>query len=134
LIKEINFLQKTKEVKAIKKQKRAQDADYSDGLEAQWPRRSLTEYDDEVDEDLIASITGERANRDRSGGIHDERDTASHHIRTDRDIEIYENQRDLFWWFCKQVSDISMPNCLNHEFKKCFEDTSQLLSFKNCLR
>lgn len=100
LMKEINFAEKSKEVKAIKKQRRERHAHSYVG-ELQWPQRPFAEYDEEVDEDFVSVITGQKLDDDRRGTIVDEEKTSTH-IHTDRDVEIYETQRDLFWWYCKQ--------------------------------
>lgn len=101
LIREINFREKSREVKAIKKQRRERYAGYYLG-ESQRPQRPFADYDEEVDEDFISALTGQKSDDDRHGTIIDEQEKVSSHIHTDRDVEIYENQRDLYWWFCKQ--------------------------------
>jgi len=92
LIKEVNFAERTKEIKAMKRRKRAQ---YTG-----WDPQQTAELE-EVDEDFIAMITGEKFGEAYGGGILND-EPARHYIHSDRDIEIYENFRDLFWWFCKQ--------------------------------
>lgn len=62
----------------------------------------MADYDDEVDEDFISGITGQKLDEGQQGSVINEQETEKSHIHTDRDIEIYENQRDLFWWYCKQ--------------------------------
>lgn len=54
-----------------------------------------------LDYDLITTITGFRVTPDdyglRDAQVLDQTDTSV----TDKDIETFENFRDLFWWYCK---------------------------------
>ena len=59
---------------------------------------------DEVDENIVGMLMGKKLCYDQYGEILD--DCASDDYRTkvytEKDLEIYETQRDLFWWYCKQ--------------------------------
>lgn len=101
LIKEINFAEKTQEIKAIKKERQAQYA-HQYGWDPNGLQRPPADYDDDLDENFISIITGQKLDADHRGRVVDEQKKTNNHFHTDRDIEIYENQRDLFWWFCKQ--------------------------------
>jgi hypothetical protein len=70
------------------------------------PAESL-EYlpeNDDVNENLISIIMGKKLLYDQYGQVIDDVDTPfdESKVYTQRDIETYETQRDLFWWYCKQ--------------------------------
>jgi hypothetical protein len=60
-------------------------------------------YDD-VNEDIVGMIIGKKLRYDEYGQILEDVDTSGKQYRvyTQRELETYETQRDLFWWYCKQ--------------------------------
>ncbi len=63
-----------------------------------------TLHDDDVNESLVGMIMGKKLRYDQYGQVLDDVSAAGsqHKTYTQRELEIYENQRDLFWWYCKQ--------------------------------
>ena len=59
-------------------------------------------YDD-VNEDLVSMIMGKKLRYDAYGQVLEDFDAPSnqHKVYTQRELETYETQRDLFWWYCK---------------------------------
>jgi hypothetical protein len=59
-------------------------------------------YDD-VNEDLVGMIMGKKLRYDAYGQVLEDFDAPSnqHNVYTQRELETYETQRDLFWWYCK---------------------------------
>ena len=59
--------------------------------------------DDEIDEDLVSAIMGWQIRYDQHGFILDGRKSETgNKPLTPRELEEFDIQRDLFWWFCKQ--------------------------------
>ena len=58
---------------------------------------------DEVDENIVSMLMGKKLFYDRYGQIIDDNDSGDPIKEySERDLETYETQRDLFWWYCKQ--------------------------------
>jgi hypothetical protein len=59
---------------------------------------------DEVDENLVGMLMGKKVKYDQYGQVIEDFVSKPGWTReyTERDLEIYETQRDLFWWYCKQ--------------------------------
>lgn len=59
---------------------------------------------DDVNEGLVGMILGKKLRYDEYGQVFEDLHSSSnqHRVYTQRDIETYETQRDLFWWYCKQ--------------------------------
>lgn len=58
--------------------------------------QSIGEPHDGMDESLLQNIMGERHWRTPPGNISAGKTYTAH------DVEVYEIQRDLFWWYCRQ--------------------------------
>jgi hypothetical protein len=57
----------------------------------------------DVNENFVGMIMGKKLRYDQYGQILDDDGNTGHHPKqySQRELEIYENQRDLFWWYCK---------------------------------
>jgi Fungal specific transcription factor domain len=111
LLKEIDFAGMTRYLKTVRSQRRAWRGNlyhhdmalgitsepYAEGLQ-------VAGSEDEVNENLVSVIMGRKFHYDRHGQILDDINVTGDHkkVYTERDLEIYETQRDLFWWYCKQ--------------------------------
>lgn len=58
--------------------------------------------EDDIDENLVGMIMGKKVYYDRYGHIIEDSADIKEKFYSHRELEIYENQRDLFWWFAKQ--------------------------------
>lgn len=60
--------------------------------------------DDDVNESLVGILMGKKLQYDQYGEILEDINAprSDKKVYTQRDIETYEIQRDLFWWYCKQ--------------------------------
>ncbi|KAH8804982.1 hypothetical protein F5884DRAFT_859599 [Xylogone sp. PMI_703] len=64
----------------------------------------LYREDDDVDENIVGLLMGKTIRYDEYGRIIDSgltNDSVSK-VFSKRELEIYETQRDLFWWYCRQ--------------------------------
>lgn len=110
LVKEIDFAGLTSYIrnkKAQQQQEAAQRYQHAaqHGLEYEFDGLGLeTQRSDDVDENLIGVLMGRKVTYDQYGQIIDESRSQNTWSKeyTERDLVIYETQRDLFWWFCKQ--------------------------------
>lgn len=110
LVKEIDFAGMTRYIKNKKAQQRGKDhlrnelAQAQAGVYALNDRTRFQLNVDELDENLVSMLMGKAPLYDHHGQIID--DTISGHPwsreYSERDLETYETQRDLFWWYCKQ--------------------------------
>lgn len=107
LVGEIDFAGMTRYIKAIKLQQR--QAEYQRmqemaGNDIYDEKRIYQQSNDEVDENIVGMLMGKRLHYDQNGQVLDD-DVPwvdGNRTYTQRELEIYENQRDLFWWYCKQ--------------------------------
>lgn len=109
LVKEIDFDGMTRYIKRKKAQKRQEVLErqhyaFDNGLEYDFDDQSQLRTHDEIDENIVGILMGRKVSYDEYGRIIDDgRDAASWGKEyTARDLDIYETQRDLFWWYCKQ--------------------------------
>ncbi|KAG4430754.1 hypothetical protein IFR05_013755 [Cadophora sp. M221] len=109
LVKEIDFAGMTRHIKRKKAQKRQEFLErqhyaHEQGLEYDFDDQSHLQPPDDVDEDIVGSLMGRKVSYDEYGQIIDDGRNAGIWGKeyTGRDLEIYETQRDLFWWYCKQ--------------------------------
>ncbi|KAL3418253.1 C6 finger domain-containing protein [Phlyctema vagabunda] len=109
LVKEIDFAGMTRYLKTLKAQQRQaeQAARYQAGLDApdhgSFEERYSDRENDEVDENLVNMLMGKRLLYDELGRIIEDKPPEDQgRTYTDEELDIYENQRDLFWWYCKQ--------------------------------
>jgi hypothetical protein len=108
LLKEIDFVGMTRQLRKTKQQRAASDhideyfqtsvSNTEDG------NYFLQQNNEEVDEDLISQLMGQKLSYDECAEIIDDENVSStrrtHYTR--KELDLYEHQRDLFWWFAKQ--------------------------------
>ncbi|CAL3965201.1 unnamed protein product [Diplocarpon coronariae] len=111
LVKEIDFAGLSKQIKrqkAHERQHRLEQVQYAQehGLGFDCGDQSHLRPADEVDENIVGILMGRKVRYDEYGQIIDDRHPENTWGKkyTKRDTEIYETQRDLFWWYCKQDS------------------------------
>lgn len=113
LLMELDFIGMTKRVKAHKAEAEARDRYYAGFVSQLQPSylgfgngydETSTSNEDRLDENLISIFVGQKVRSDQHGRIIDGSTTAESSYRplTPKDIENYEIQRDLFWWYAKQ--------------------------------
>lgn len=113
LLNEIDFRGMTNYIKRQKKQQRNRQAqmfhhNMAMGVDLDYYEDEPEDVpylpDDDVNENLVGMIMGKKLKYDESGQILDDvyEPSGKEKVYTRRDIEIYENQRDLFWWYAKQ--------------------------------
>lgn len=109
LVREIDFAGLTRHIKRQRVQKRQQDIDkfhyaQEHGLEFDFEDQSHLQPVDEVDKNVVGTLMGRKVSYDGYGQVIDDSKSGNMWEKeyTQRDVEIYETQRDLFWWFCKQ--------------------------------
>jgi hypothetical protein len=110
LVREIDFAGMTKQIKAMKKQESREESErksrahqkgtvayYEDGT------RYKTTFEN-VDEKIVGMLMGQKLRYDQYGRIMDDDapGDGSSRVYSRQELEIYETQRDLFWWYCKQ--------------------------------
>lgn len=109
LVREIDFASTTRHMKSMKSQQRQQEHDrifqaQQQGLGGFGDDRSrhLMPSED-VDENLVGMLMGKKVRYDQYGHILDDdiSDNGGSRAYTPRELETYETQRDLFWWYCK---------------------------------
>lgn len=106
LVMEIDFAGTTKQIREQNAQAEANK--YHSGFNGYQQPYSGRRFSDDVsldlDNGLISTLMGWKSDSDQYGQILDP--TAFTEPRrsplTPKDIEIYQTQRDLFWWYCKQ--------------------------------
>jgi hypothetical protein len=61
------------------------------------------EYAKEVDENIVSILTGKTLRYDQYRHVLYDSDPGDDSLKySKKDSELYEIQRDLFWWYCKQ--------------------------------
>jgi hypothetical protein len=104
LVREIDFAGMTKYIKKKAQAERHEEADsYNEAFSPEF-EESYQPSVGEVDENLVGILMGRKIQYDQYGQIIDDGAFSSGTAKeyTKRDLEIYETQRDLFWWYCKQ--------------------------------
>jgi hypothetical protein len=110
LVREIDFAGMTRYIKSMKAQQGQGKQDKKYQAQQQRPGEF---YDDktgynaiaqDVDENIVNMLMGKKLRYDQYGRIlaEDIPDNGSRRVYTQRELDIYESQRDLFWWYCKQ--------------------------------
>jgi hypothetical protein len=57
----------------------------------------------EINEDLVSTIMGWQVRYNEYGFVEDgDRSWTAHKPLTSKEMEEFDIQRDLFWWYCKQ--------------------------------
>jgi hypothetical protein len=110
LVREIDFAGMTRYIKnktARRRQEEQQRYQQTQGQGVPYGLDDRTRFQpnvDEVDENIVSMLMGKRLFYDRYGQIIDDSvwDGPQRKEYSERDLEIYETQRDLFWWYCKQ--------------------------------
>jgi hypothetical protein len=110
LVREIDFAGMTKYIKLVKAQQRREERErkfqsQQQGIGGFYEDR--TRYQaivEDVDENIVGMLMGKKLRYDQYGRIMDEDapDDGSGRTYTQRELDTYETQRDLFWWYCKQ--------------------------------
>ena len=109
LVREIDFAGTTRHIKSMQLQQRQQKHDRMfqahqrglGGFEDDRSRYLLSSED--VDENLVGMLMGKKVQYDQYGQILDDSIPENNGSKayTLRELETYETQRDLFWWYCK---------------------------------
>ena len=109
LILEVDYAGMTKRINAYKAETSAHNKSgfYSYGQDTFNKSRlafDILRTDKELDENLISTIMGWRTRYDEYGRVIDQSEPPSHyHVPlTSKDVETFEIQCDLFWWYAKQ--------------------------------
>jgi hypothetical protein len=110
LLININFAKYAKHIKLNKlkqrEQQRAQDVESRrlSGSTFIDDRTHYQTYIDDVDENIVSMLMGKRLRYDEYGRILDDDDAndADTTTYTEKDLDNYEIQRDIYWWYAKQ--------------------------------
>jgi Fungal specific transcription factor domain len=108
LAMEIDFAGKTRKIRALRAQAKSDlaqlDLEYhSDYIRSSGiPESLFPDRDWEVDEDLISTLTGYQVQYDYQYQTNVSQVTHENLQFTDKDVELYKMQADLYWWYCKQ--------------------------------
>ena len=110
LVREIDFAGMTKYIKSVKVEQRRKEQErkyqaQQQGIGGYYEDRTRYQATvEDVDENIVGMLMGKKLRYDQFGRIMDEDapDDGPSRIYTQRELEIYETQRDLFWWYCKQ--------------------------------
>ena len=108
LIKEIDFEGMTKYLNSMKlKQRREEEAKNFPGMQqtfgsAHEDHNLYQRANEDVDENIVRMLMGKRVQYDQYGRIvDDDNELQGPKSYTRRQLQDYETQRDLFWWYCK---------------------------------
>ncbi|CAG8961002.1 hypothetical protein HYFRA_00002542 [Hymenoscyphus fraxineus] len=109
LIRFIDFAGMTKHIKRTKIRQRQneriryyQTHPHETGNNAFEERMRYQAYMEDIDENLVGILLGKNVRYDQHGQILDDiPHDASEKPYSEKDIEAYESQRDLYWWYCK---------------------------------
>ncbi|KAI4204822.1 MAG: hypothetical protein LQ350_000888 [Teloschistes chrysophthalmus] len=111
LILEIDFAGMTKRINAYKAETKATAKGYMyDYRQVQYDRGQrrmsfdILRTDKDVDETLINIMTGYKTKFDEYGRVIDPSEPTSHYLNplTPKEVENFEIQCDLYWWYAKQ--------------------------------
>jgi len=110
LLREIDFLGMTRHIKNMRIQQRwkEQEMEYEAaqlGYAGSYDHRSqYMKYTEDVDENIVAMLMGKQLRYDQEGRVIDDNPPANERQKeyTKKDLELYETQRDLWWWALKQ--------------------------------
>ena len=95
------FLQQRKRQMAHEKSMSLNNLDDNFDFEEEEPEQGTEE---DIDEDLIGLLMGKKINYGEMGEVVEDWDMFENTRKTytQKDLDVYETQRDLFWWFLKQ--------------------------------
>lgn len=109
LVKHIDFAGMTKFLQQRKRQMAYEksmsfntlDDNFYFNFEGEEPEQSAEE---DIDEDLIGLLMGKKVNYGEMGEVVEDWGMFENRRKayTQKDLDLYETQRDLFWWFLKQ--------------------------------
>lgn len=113
LVTDIDFVGLGKRAKAYKAQmamNRKMQAYHSaaNGYEHPFggasPDQDLVFEDDTVDENIVSIIMGSKTSYNQSSRVLEENEVLSAYVKplSSKEMENFETQGDLFWWYCKQ--------------------------------
>ncbi|PQE21429.1 hypothetical protein CJF30_00008298 [Rutstroemia sp. NJR-2017a BBW] len=109
LVRDIDFAGMTAHIKAMRAQLRNEErARYREeqmrrGATFFEDRRKLPAFIEEIDENIVGVLMGSRLRYDECGGIIDDvAEKVESRIYSPSDLDSYELQRDLVWWYYKQ--------------------------------
>jgi hypothetical protein len=110
LLMEIDFAGMTKCIRSRRRQSRTDDFYHRNSTANQSPHGhgGTTEQQsfaqDDINENIVSVIMGKRLRYDQYGQILDDEEGSTKPPReyTAEHLAMYEHQRDLFWWYCKQ--------------------------------
>jgi hypothetical protein len=101
LVREIDFANMTRYIERKRAQHQAQ---FRGKFSSNNDVKFSTSFDsEETDENLVGVLMGKKVRYGEYGHV-DDFASEPYWPRnyTEKDLEIYETQRDLFWWYCKQ--------------------------------
>ena len=110
LLSQIDFAKVAKFIKVNKKMQREQErvrtfeSRRQSGSAFIDDKSRFQTYVEDVDENLIGMLLGTQLRYDQYGQILEDVDDGfdDQTVYTEKDIEVYELQRDLYWWYAKQ--------------------------------
>lgn len=111
LIREIDFVGMTRHVKMLKQQRHQEEmmtryhATVEHGVDGLYDDRLRNQpAKDEVDGNLVSMLMGQRLQYDQYGQIVEMEapDVDDARIYPEAELDMYETQQDLFWWYAKQ--------------------------------
>lgn len=106
LIREIDFAGMSRYIGSMKAQQRHQENMQQFPASQQGFHQDAGRYErsaEDVDENIIGMLMGKRIRYDEYGQIIDDdiRDSGASRSYSQQELQDYETQRDLFWWYCK---------------------------------
>ena len=109
LLREIDYVGMTRYKRSMKRQQRAFDQANNIAMIDDYGQFSIPQQEDmsDIDENLISNLIGRVVRYDSPANVDEVHQynlpKASTPKRyTPKELEMYEYQRDLWWWFCKQ--------------------------------
>ena len=114
LVSDIDFIGMGKRIAAHKLHTKMNDQnrlyyEFNDNYEHPYKGRefakdTLNRNDNEIDENLVSTIMGWKVKYDQYGQVLDSNEPvpSNHKPLTPKEMENYDIQCDLFWWYCKQ--------------------------------
>ena len=109
LLREIDYVGMTRYKRSMKRQQRTFDQASNIAMMDDYGQFSMSQQDDmsDIDENLISNLIGRVVRYDSPANVDElsqyKLPKASTPKRyTPKELEMYEYQRDLWWWFCKQ--------------------------------
>jgi hypothetical protein len=109
LIREVDYAGMSKYIKSMKlKQRQEEEAQNFPGLQqtfggVQGDSSIYQRANEDVDENIVGMLMGKKVRYDQYGQILDDDnvENVEHKTYTRKQLQDYEIQRDLFWWYCK---------------------------------